>query len=191
MAITTKLAVENYLLTIIDSNFDAQIEEWIGSVEAYMNKQTDRQLIADSTAADYYYDVPTCSAGKLRIDEFVDIVSITDVDSSTALDLDDVFFYPLNADYINRIEYDAGFTWGRKKIKINGKRGRFTAADLPADLKFAATVLVAGIVNFSNQSSGEIKSETAGRYSVTYTTDSQKMDYARVNDIIRSYRKMR
>lgn len=191
MAITTKLAVENYLLTNIDSSFDAQIDEWIASVEAYMNKQTDRILLSDGVSADYYYDVPKGCTNKLRLDEFISISAVTDVDSTEVIAADEIYYYPSNAGYINRIEYDNGFTVGRRKIKVTGIRGRYTEDTLPLDLKFAATVLVAEIINFGNVSVGEVKKETIGRYAVDYATDGQKVDLNRVKDILWSYRRIR
>lgn len=191
MAITTKLAVENYLLTNIDSSFDTQIDEWIASVEAYMNKQTDRILLSDGVTRDYYYDVSKDCTRKIRLDEFISIDSITDVDSGDEIPADDIYYYPSNAEYINRIEYPNGFTLGKRKIKVTGVRGRYTEETLPADLKFAATVLLAEIINFGNTSVGEVKSETIGRYGVTYATDGQKVDLKRVQDILWSYRRIR
>lgn len=191
MAITDKTALQNYLLTTIDASFDSQIAEWIRAVEAHMNKKTDRILIASDTPAVYYYDVPTDCSGKLRIDEFVSISEVKDVDSDTVIAADEIYYYPSNAGYINRLDYPNGFTRGVRKIKVTGIRGRYTQGTLPDDLKFAATVLLAEIVNFGNTSVGEVKSETIGRYGVTYATDGQKVDLKRADDILWSYRRIR
>ena len=43
MAYTSKGVIQNYLMTDIDSSFDAQIADWISSAEAYINKYTGRK----------------------------------------------------------------------------------------------------------------------------------------------------
>jgi hypothetical protein len=187
MAITTKTNVERYLLVAIDSSFDTQIATWITAINNYMDKMTNRQLIADSTDAEFKYD----GTGKksLMIDDFISIESVELGDEDIT---DYVFLYPANSIPTWRLESDDYyFTKGRQNITITGKKGFAVDADLPEDLKFAATVLVAGIVNASHNSKGEIKSESIGRYSVSYTTDAQKIDYDMAMDIIKSYKRVR
>ena len=192
MAITDKTAIENYLLIDIDDTWNAQITEWIAAVESYMNKKTDRILMAGDEDGTYYYDT-VASRNYVRIDDFQSITSVEDVD--TAQMLTDYYYpYPRNGTYVNRIDLHDGYYWttGRRKIKIVGKRGMFTEETLPADLKLAATILVAGIINYSNTSQGEIKSESIGRYSVTYATTAEMKSAAmEVDDILKTYRRIR
>jgi hypothetical protein len=187
MAITTKANVEKYLLTAIDSSFDAQITAWIAAAEKHINRMTNRQIIADTAPAEYKY-----SGNKkdyMHVDDFIDIdtVEMDGVDIT-----DDIFFEPANRLPYFKLVYDEGvFEKGKQNIVVTGRRGYADSAAIPEDLVFAATVLVAGIVNFSNNSSGEIKSESIGGYSVTYVSDSQKNDFTRAEAIIKSYRRIR
>lgn len=195
MAITDRTAIENYMLIDIDPSFYDQIDEWIAGVEQEMNKLTDRQLIAvepgeDEDMPEYLYD----GTGKkvIMVDDFVEIetVKIDDEDIT-----EDCYLYPANSIPKWKIESTRTFPRGRQNITVAGVKG-FTTQDVfdtkYNDLKFAATVIMAGIINFSNNSAGEIKSESIGRYTVTYATDSsQKVDYDKALETIRHYRRMR
>lgn len=195
MAITTKTNVEKYLLVTIDSSFSSQISAWISSVEKYMNKQTNRQLIADSEDGEYYYD--GSDRKTLVVDDFVSITSVSllsrDFTTVSETEITDyVYFYPVNEKPIWRLESDLYyFENGRQNVKVVGQRGYVEDDSIPEDLTFAATVLVAGIVNFSHNSKGEVKSESIGSYSVTYETTAQQNDYDMTKEILKSYRRMR
>lgn len=193
MSITNKAAIENYMLITIDSDFNDQVEEWIAGVEEEMNMMTDRQLIADEDAAAYKYD----GTGKktIMVDDFVTVESV-EIKESVTSDLnditDDCFLYPANKTPKWKIESDNWtFPKGRQNIIVTGRRGYFDADDVPANLKFAATVLVAGIINFSNTHEGEVKRESIGRYTVEYVTDKQKGDYDSVIKTLNHYRRIR
>jgi hypothetical protein len=60
---------------------------------------------------------------------------------------------------------------------------------VPADIKFAATVLVAGIINYSADVAGEVKSMSLGGYSVTYKDEKQWQDFDRVSEILKLNKK--
>jgi hypothetical protein len=184
--ITTKEAIENYLLTTIDPSFEYQLNDWIAGVEQEMNRLTDRQLIAGVIPVTCKYDGN--HKASIMIDDFVSI-------SKVEVDGDDItsscFFYPANSTPKWRVETSQKFNKGRQNVSITGLKGFTTLANLPLDLKQAATVLVAGIINFSNQSEGEIKSESIGRYSVTYTTDSGHVDFDKSLAAIKAYRRIR
>jgi hypothetical protein len=195
MALTTKTNIERYLLVTIDSSFDAQITSWIAGIEEHMNKMTDRQLIADASDGTYYYDGSNRKV--LVVDDFFSVTSVSLIskvyDLTSETDITDyVFTYPANATPIWRLESDYyTFTQGRQNIKVVGRRGYADSADIPEDLTFAATVLVSGIINAAHNSKGEIKSESIGRYSVSYETAAQKADFDTANAIIKSYRRVR
>ena len=184
--ITTKVAIENYLLTTIDTSFDTQLNEWINGVEAEMNKLADRQLTADAVAADYKYDGN--GKDRLLVDDFVAITAVK-VDGTDIIA--DCYLYPANKTPKWKIETTSVFSEGRQNVVITGQKGYALAANMPIDLKWAATVLVAGIVNNGNNSAGEVASETIGRYTVTYSTQTQKDDYNRALAIIKNYRRIR
>jgi len=185
--ITDQTAVENYILTEIDSSLYNQFVEWVNGVEEEMNKMTGRQLIAPSEfEEEYMYDGNgKCS---IMIDDFISISKI-EVDDEDITD--DCYLYPSNKVPKWQIKSTLKFSRGHQNVVITGVKGYTTLENLPSDLKWAATVLVSGIINFSNSSEGEVQSETIGRYSVTYTTDAAKDDHSRAMSIIKRYRKIR
>lgn len=194
MSLTSKARVEKYLLTTIDGTFDAQVTEWIAGVEKYIDKETDRKMVADDSPADYSYD----GTGRkdMLIEDFFSIVSVkmkSDKDDVAPEDITtDCYFYPANKTPKYQLKSDnTYFTRGNQNIIVNGRRGYFASDDVDEDLIFAATVLVAGIINNSNISTGEIKSESIGRYTVTYSTDQQKVDFESAMSIIKNYRRIR
>jgi len=197
MAYTTETDIENYLLTTIDSSFSSQISDWISVVEKYIENKTGRVFIADTTASDRWFD----GSGEtdMYIDEFVEIDSVIIYDS-----LDNVQYtltedthylsFPYNDEckrglrtkYYNTL----GFTYfpsGIKNVKISAKWGY--SVEVPDPIKFAATVLVAGIINFSNQSEGEVASEKIGDYQISYKDNKQADDLKNALEIIGQYTK--
>lgn len=192
--ITDQDSIENYMLIDIDSSFEDQIESWILGAQQYMNKVTDRYLVADTTAQIYKYDGTGLET--MIIDDFVDIDSVFDGEDDIT---EDVLFYPANGTPKWRLESDDRiFTKGRQNITITGKRGFATQADIDtkySDLKFAATVLVAGIINYGYSGSvgdKEVVSESIGQYSVTYEKGSTQVeDFNNVKSTLRQYRRIR
>lgn len=193
MSLTSKERIEKYLLTSIDAAFDAQIAEWIEAVTQYMNQETRRQLVADDTETSRLYD----GVGKkdLIIDDFLTISEVRTYSSKTDVTgtdvTDDIYFYPANSTPKWRIESTDFLTRGNQNVEITGRYGTYASDALPADLVQAATVLVAGIVNYSNQSEGEIKSESIGRYTVTYVTEKQSNDYATAIAALKHHKRIR
>lgn len=62
--------------------------------------------------------------------------------------------------------------------------------DIPDDLAFAATVMAAGIVNYQNSDDKDIQSETIGRYTVTYKSNSpQEHDFQDAMKILKTYKR--
>lgn len=187
MSLTTKSRVEKYLLTSINTSFDVQLAEWIQAADDHINKSTDRQIIADTVDATYKYS----GLGKdyMMIDDFI-AVTLIEMDGTDITDK--VFLDPVNRlPYFKMSMEDDVFLKGKHNVHVTGRRGYAALANAPQDLVFAATVFVAGIVNFSNNSSGEIKSESIGRYTVSYSTTTQKEDYERAESIIKMYRRKR
>lgn len=66
-----------------------------------------------------------------------------------------------------------------------------SAEDVPADLSFAATVLVSGIISSTKEGeTGEVQSMSVGRYSVTFRSDSQgAKDLPKAMDIVKGYKR--
>lgn len=190
--ITTKENVENYLLIDIDPSFDDQITEWIMAIEKYIANVTDRKIIADTIDTDYKYD----GKGKdsLVIDDFISIASVQigeDPDNLTDVTTD-VRYYPSNKVPFTKLVRPYGiFEKGYQNVIVSGKQGFCSGDAIPEDLVLAATVLVAGIINYSNSSQGEVQSETIGRYSVTYNKDSQIQDYKNAKETVLGYKRFR
>lgn len=186
MAITDQVAVQNYMLIDIDAGFVSQINDWIQAIGEYMDKATNRQLIADETAADYKYD----GTGKksIVIDDFVTITKVMD---GSNIITTSCFLYPANSTPKWRMEADSRiFTKGRQNIVVTGRRGAYDEDTLPEALKFTATVLLAGIINYAyDDSTGDVQSETIGRYSVTYANTKQREDFAAAMQSLKQYRR--
>lgn len=193
MAITTKARIEKYLLTTIDASFDDQITEWIAAVEEYMNQETRRQLVADEEETTRKYD----GIGKydLMIDDFLTISEVrtfSNIDDVVGTDITaKMYYYPANSTPKWRIECTEKLLKGKQNIRVTGRYGAYDADSVPADLVNAATILVAGIVNYSNQSEGEIKSESIGRYTVTYVTEKQSSDYENAMASLKHHKRIR
>jgi hypothetical protein len=181
---TSKTAVENYLLITIDDTFDTQITAWIESIEMFIDRYTDRNFVADGTASEQLYD----GNGKtsMLIDDCVEVTTVTIDD--TEVDEDDYLLYPANTERKNKIQLTTTyFSRDHQNITIEAKWGY--SVECPADITLAATIFVAGIINFSNDAKGKVRSETIGRYSVSYDTDRGWQDFNRAKDILNSYKK--
>lgn len=178
---TTKQDIENYLLITIDSSFDAQITAWIESVEAYIDRLTGRTFVPGSAASAALLDGNGETA--LSIPDAKEITELKVGD--TVIPSSDYWTYKTGED-ITRIVLKSGyFSRGNQNVSVTAKWG----SALPADIKFAATVLVAGIVNNSLSHEGEVSSVTIGRYSVSYKTKAEQTDLSRVDEILKLHRK--
>lgn len=178
--------IQNYLLHTIKAYFVPQVEEWIAMMEKFVEKETGRVFIADTTATEKKYD----GDGKLSLflDENVAVSKLT-IDSSV-IAASDYLFYPASELPITRVKLkdDAGlfFTTGEQNIKVEAKWGYSMAC--PPDISFATMILVVGIVNFSGEMSGEIKSERIGEYSVIYKDKKDWQDFERAKGILQKYK---
>ena len=157
---TTKTEIQNYLLTAIDASFDSQVDSWISQVEQYIDQQTGKNFIAPSLATEKVYDGD--GSNEIEIDDCVEItkLEICDTEGNVIEDSlvksQDYFYLPENQIPIQALKlYGYRFQKGIQNIKVTGKWGFSTA--VPNDIKFAATILAANIINFSNQVPGELK----------------------------------
>jgi hypothetical protein len=189
--------IEDYILTEIDASFEDTIEEWIGQIEAYIEKKTGRIFIADEIATERWFDGN--GETDMYIDEFVEITDVVIYDALGNVEYNltkdtNYIEFPYNelpkrglrVKYYNTI----GFTYfpsGTKNIKVTAKWGY--SVDVPELIKYATMVLTAGIINFSNKADGEVKSEKIGDYQVTYKDEAQWEDFKRANEIIDSFKK--
>lgn len=193
---TSRDRVEKYLLITIDETFHAQVDEWIEDIEAHIEKETGRVFVADGVASARHFDGD--GTRRIDVDDCVSIEKVEiGVDESgygglTSVESADYMTLPNDAvakgKPMKRIELRGG-VWPRLRqgVKVTGKWGYASAA--PSDIRLAATVLVAGIINYSNPAAGEVSSETIGRYSVSYKTEKQWQDFEKVAEILKSYKR--
>ena len=181
--------VENMALVDVVDSFEDQIDEWIIAMSNQVSLLTKREWLADDTEYPTVRYFDGNGSSYLRIGEAVDIDSI-EVGEDYAENFEaviDYITYPYNLTPITKvIRKDGVWDRGIKNIKVTGNFGY--ATEVPADIKFAVAVLVAGIINAQSNQDGEIESEKIGNYAVTYSTDEQKQDYKRAMDIIQTRR---
>lgn len=181
MPYTTKLAVQNYLLTNIDASFDTQLAEWIDGVGLYMDGYCGCTLVNATPSTRLYDGNNDCS---LKIDDVYDVtqVKVGDVVITP-------YLYPANSarKYLLKLQGDI-FPTGMQNVSVAGTFGRFN--ELPADIKFAATVFVAGIVNQSNKQTDGIAQERVGEYHVVYMNQKERADFERAQQILDHYVKV-
>lgn len=179
---TDKTTIENYLLSEVDSTMDDQIDSWIEAMENHIDKETGRNFVADEEASERLYDGD--GDREIFIDDCVEIEKVELDDEEI-----DYFAYPANETPKISIAREYGkFTRGRQNIAVTAKWGYSVA--VPADIKFACTVLVAGIINNAADTGGEVKSMSMGEYSVTYKDAKQTSDFDNVKKILANYRRM-
>lgn len=180
---TDKTAIENYLLITIDASFDTQIDEWIESVEQYIDHETNRDFSVvedDAIAEDRTFDGDRSNS--ITIDPTTEITEVRFSETGDPIDQDQYVLYPIRNPTTNKIVLrNLLFPRGIQNIYVKAKWGY---ASVPMDIKLAATVLVAGIINNAAQSEGEVQSMTIGRYSVTYKTKEQVDDFNKVSEIL-------
>ena len=185
--------IEAYTLTDILDSFEPNVEKWIGAMEEFIDQETGRSFIADETAVSRFFDGDGDSEfftdENIEI-EFVKIYDSEDTLEYTLLDGVHILSHPYNEKPIRKIFAKPNnalnfstFPRGLRNIEISAKWG--FSENVPEQIRQACTVLVAGIVNFSNNADGEVKSEKIGDYSVTYK-DNNFEDFQRAKAIIKN-----
>jgi hypothetical protein len=193
--------------TVLDINnsFSVAISVYIDQVSKLIEEETGRQFIADTSDSVRLFEVEYADAGDIgrydAVDRSVNIdeaVSVTKVEVKGGL-TDDfvevarnyVLLYPANKTPKTRVYVDSGASTqlkvGQQNIKVTGKWGYSTSC--PDDIKFAATVLTAGILQYSHRHQGQQKSLTMGRYQVSYADAKQMGAYEQAMEILRRYKK--
>ena len=186
---TSKTEIENYLMQEIDDTFDSQLDSWMESIEAFIDGQTGRNFKADSTAAARLFNGE--NEREIFIDDCVEItkVEITSEYVATEEVLSaDYVTEPANEERKDRICLLYGvFPAGIQNISITAKWGYSEV--VPTDIRLAATILVAGIINFASPNSSKIKSRSIGGYSVTYKDEKGWQDMEMAKAILDRYKK--
>lgn len=200
---TSEAKIEDYLLQNIDPSFSARIADWIEGVENYIDKYTGRNFIASDTATARLYDGD--GEDSLLIDDAIQVTLVEVGNDSYGSSFSTVassgagryFLDPANysADGvpIRKITLSAGvFPCGKQNNRITAKWG-YSAA-VPADISFAATVFMAGIINQQRGGAGDkVVREKIGNYDVTYSEDGEDSlaDFRKAMSILDSYKKLR
>ena len=182
---TTIAKIEDYLLIDIDAAFEARVNIWIEEVSKYIEQITGRVFIADATASVKKYD------GNGKDEFFVDeIVSLAELKiDGVIIDSADYLLYPANEIPKTRIKLKKDiFTKGEQNIEVKAKWGYSVVC--PIDISFAATILVAGIINFASKMEGEVRSERLADYTVTYKDKTSWQDLDRAKQILQNYKKV-
>lgn len=181
---TTRQAIENYLLIDIDPTFYAQIDSWIEAMESYVDKMTGRDFGVSASPTIKLFDGN--NSHTLPIDDASEITMVelsSDFSDFTEVLAEDYLKYPTNGQIFRSLYLPDGiFPAGKQNIRVTAKWG---AAAAPADISFAVSVLVAGIINYAYDSDGEVQSMSVGPYSVTYKTSEQEADFAKVQEILK------
>lgn len=187
---TTVQKIKDYLVESFAQPSDAVIADYISVVTAYIERYTGRTFTPAVTpgtqATERFYDGNGSS--ELFIDDAAEVTQVKD--GNTIIPVSDFRLYPSNRLPKTRIILPfKKFTWGAQNITVTAKWGY--GASVPKDLEFAATVMVAGIINHQNSDEKDVQSETIGRYSVTYKSNSpQEHDFSNTKKILKMYRKL-
>lgn len=188
MDYTTLDRVKNYLLQDVEEWYEPTIEGWITTMSRLMDQLCNRTLVAEEGSdTTRYFD----GNGKARIIiDDVHTISQVEVGDEYGENLEEVMDtipYPKIPPH-NILFSKSGFPSGLQNVAITGKFGLFET--LPEDIAFACTVLTAGVSLNQIKPKQEITSERIGNYSVSFSTDEQKRDFARAMEIINSYRRV-
>jgi hypothetical protein len=172
--------IENYILTEIDVAFESEVEEWIEAMENYINKETGRVFIADANVSVRKFDGD--GDPYILIDDCVAITKVEIDDEENT----DYLTYPANSLPITMLKLDDDkFSRGNQNVEVTAKWGY--SVNVPADIKLATVILVAGIIYRSLSQEGEVQSISMGRYSVTYKTEKQWDDFETVKKTLDKY----
>jgi hypothetical protein len=180
--------VQNYALITIEEAYKPTVQLFIDAVTAYIERYTGRTFTYDSEAAATPKTYDGTDSSELFIDDAVEVTEVKIGD--TVLDSSDYKLYPPNRLPKTRIILPyKKFYNGAQNVTVTAKWGY--GEEIPADLAFAATVMVAGIINHQNSDDKDIQSETIGRYTVTYKSNSpQEHDFQNAKQILKMYRRM-
>ena len=174
-------AIENYILKDIDSGFTDQVDEWIVAMSRWIDNFCNRDITRTEEET-FIYD-----------GDGTNITLIKDCVDLTEVKVDDVIVpvleYPTNKDYTSRIVLsDDVFRSALQNIEVTAIHGMTKV--VPDQIKTACTILVAGIINSQTDMDKAGTTEKFGNYSVSYSKDQQKQDFATVKDNLTGYKRI-
>ena len=184
--------VENYTLQEIATAYEPQVTEWIEAVSRMFDQMANRTIVAAPEESGQelearYFDGN--GRAVLPIDECVELgtVKVGDEYGENFTEIADPVRFPRTG-AIRRIIHRSGiFDCGIQNVEVTGRWGYLD--ELPKDLEFAATVVVAGIINAQRPTGQAKTSEKIGNYQVTYSSDRGIADYNRALGIVESYKR--
>lgn len=185
---TTIEAIENYLLITIDEAFQGQVTDWIKAMSSQIDLMCNRSIAPAFTDSDVAIEETFLYDGDgsdiIIISDCCDISEVT-VDN----DVREFYKYPANKPYASRIKLDGyKFTTGIQNVAVTGIQAMNTT--VPEDIKFACTVLVAGIINNQKKLDKIGTTEKIGAYSITYRDDAQRADFETAKKTLSGYRRI-
>lgn len=185
---TTIEDIEKYAKITIDPADEDEINGYIEAVEEYIDHVTGRDFTAndeEDEASDRTFDGDGTET--LSIDPAVEVEEVRFSEEGDPIAVANYYTTPVRKATITGIKLRNGlrFPKGEQNIYIKAKWG---FAEVPKDIKLAATVLATGIINDSSANDdaveAEVQSVSIGRYSVTYRSSSQAADFNRIDDIL-------
>ncbi|MBA4306993.1 MAG: hypothetical protein C0429_09690 [Sphingopyxis sp.] len=181
---TTKTAVQNYLLTNINASFDTQLTAYIEAMSDFIDRRAGYPIfVEDETTR--LYDGSGATAQLISPVHTITEVLVDTVEPSDTI----LLKYPYNSDIKTQLTLKSGiFTDDLANVSVTGKH--CLAVTLPEKIKWACTVLVAGIVNQVNNQTEGVQSEKVGEYQVSYRDSKERNDYKLALEIIDSYRRI-
>lgn len=181
--------VENYTLKDVASSFESQVAEWIEAVSAFMDIHCNRTLVASGTAAARYFDGNGRDAIQIDDCQSIDAIQLGDRYGAglSAVSSSDYITYPKLPPHRGLVLKSGVWTPGLQNVEITADWGYL--AEITKDLEFAATVLVAGIINSHDPNAQGKKSERIGNYQVTYLDTKGITDYDRALTILDGYKR--
>ena len=168
---TDQKTVEAHIKRKLTSSEVANIELMIAAAKSYIDKATGQVFTAGGEATTRIYD--GVHEGTLFIDAFSEITKVEFVGLdgvTTTVDPNTYHTYPYNADYVNALVRRGTGRWSRGigTYKVTGTIGKYK--DVPADIKLAATILVADML----RNPQNLKSESIEGYSRTFADQSSE-----------------
>ena len=182
---TTKEEVLNYVLLDVSEGFESQIDKWIEQMSKYVETKTQRVFETESSDVfeERLYDGN--AKQKLLVDDFIELDKVDIVDHADDID---VKLYPANSLPKFQIYYEKGFPKRNQNVKVSAKWGY--SEEPPEDIRFATTVLVAGIILGQSKTENAIVREKIGNYEVQYRNEKELQDFNIAKSTLSFYRKI-
>lgn len=176
-------SIKDIVLLDWDSDFDSSVNAWIEQMSRYIDTHTQRAFgVTSDNSETRVFDGN--GQRDLLVDEFIEIDSVeVDGKDITA----NVLTYPTNRVPKFLISSDTSFRRGRQNVSVTALWGY--SEEVPSDIKFVCSVLVAGIIQNQTKTDGQVSNERIGNYQVTYTDDQKEMKN-RMMVILDSYQKI-